>query len=131
MGHLPAFYSTLAPIDKDNTSLQSIVGSFEIQMLPSNIAQITNMPNECVLCRGGEKWWEDLGAIEEDVPEILTGKRNVHVRDIHTSHLLTHVKAMYSVVQHTVLLRNGNIDVMTEVDQMVMFCLMIREGSTW
>ena len=50
----------------------------------------------------------------------------MHVRDIHTSHLLTNVRAVYLVVQHTVLPRSGNTDVMTEVDQMVMFCLMTR-----
>ena len=31
-----------------------------------------------------------------------------------------------SMVQHTVLPSSGKIDVMTEVDQMVMFCLMTR-----
>ena len=50
----------------------------------------------------------------------------MHVRDIHTSHLFTNVRAVYSVVQHTVLPRSGNTDMMTEVDKMVMFCLMTR-----
>ena len=50
----------------------------------------------------------------------------MHVRDIHTSHLLTHIKAVYSVVQQTMLPRSGNKDVMIEVDQMVMYCLMTK-----
>ena len=123
---MPTFYSTLAPIDKDDTSLRNIVGSFELQVLPSNIAQITNTPNEDVLCRGSEKQWEDIEVTEEELAEVLTGKRNVHVRDIHTSHLLTNVRAVYSVVQNTVLPQSGNTDVMTKVDQMVMFGLMTR-----
>ena len=45
-----AFYSNLAPIDKDNSSLRSIVGSFEIQVLPSDIAYVTNTSNEGILC---------------------------------------------------------------------------------
>ena len=40
--------------------------------------------------------------------------------------MLIPVRVMYSVVQHIVLPRMGNIDVMTKVDQMVMFCLMTR-----
>ena len=99
---VPIFYSTLVPTDEDNTSLRSIIGSFEIQVLPSDIAQITNTPNEGILCRGGAKWWEELGASEEEVAAILTGKRNLHVREIHTSHFLTNVRAIYFVVQHTV-----------------------------
>ena len=47
-------------------------------------------------------------------------------RDIHTSVLLSNVRVVYSVVQFTVLPRIGNINVMTEVDHMVMFCLMTR-----
>ena len=54
-GLVPVFYSTLSLIDEDNTSLQSIVGSFELQVLPSDIAQITNMPNEGIVCRVGER----------------------------------------------------------------------------
>ena len=56
MGLVPAFYNTLVPLGEDNTSLHSIVGSFEIQVLPSDIAQITNMPNEGILCRARERW---------------------------------------------------------------------------
>ena len=56
MGLVPAFYSTLAPTDEDNTSLRSIIGSFEIEVLPSDIAQITNTPNDDILCRTGDKW---------------------------------------------------------------------------
>ena len=52
--------------------------------------------------------------------------RHMHVRDIHTSHLLTHIKVVYSVVQQTMLPRSGNKDVMIEVDQMVMYCLMTK-----
>ena len=48
----------------------------------------------------------------------------MHVRDIHISHLLTTVRAIYSVIQYTVLPSSGNIDVMTEVDQTVIFGLM-------
>ena len=43
---VPTFYSTLVPTDEDNTSLQSIVRSFELQVLPSDIVQITNTPDE-------------------------------------------------------------------------------------
>ena len=116
---MPAFYSSN---DEDNTSLRSIIGSFEIQVLPFDIAQITNTPNGHSM----QKWWEELRPSEEDVASILTWKRSVHVRDIHTYHLLTSVNAVYLVVQHTVLPRSGNIDVMTEVDQMVVFCLMTK-----
>ena len=37
-GLVPIFYSNLIPTDEDNTSLQSIVGSFELKILPSDIA---------------------------------------------------------------------------------------------
>ena len=50
----------------------------------------------------------------------------MQVRNIRTSNLLTTVRAVYSVVQYTVLPRMGNTNVMTEVDQMVMFYLMTR-----
>ena len=63
-----------------------------------------------------KRWWEEPGAIEEEVTKILTGKRSMHVRDILTSHVLILVRAVYLVVQHIVLLRSGNINVMTEVD---------------
>ena len=56
------------------------------------------MPNKGVLCRGGEKWWEQLRATEEEAAELPTGKRSMHVRDIHTSHLLTPFRVVYSVV---------------------------------
>ena len=41
-GLVPAFYSSLIPTYEDNTSLRSIIGSFEIQVLPYDIAHITN-----------------------------------------------------------------------------------------
>ena len=53
MGLIPIFYSTLVSIDEDKTSLRNIVGSFELQVLPLNITQITNMPNEGIVCRAG------------------------------------------------------------------------------
>ena len=49
-GLVATFYSTLAPVDEDNTSLRSIIGSFEIQVLPSNLVHITNTPYDGVLC---------------------------------------------------------------------------------
>ena len=72
------------------------------------------------------KWCEELEATKEEVVTVFTGKRNMHVRDIHTSHSFINVRVVYSVVQHTLLPRSGNTDMMTEVDQMVMFCLMAR-----
>ena len=51
-----AFYSTLVPTNEDNASLRSIIRSFEIQVLPSDIVQIANTPNEDILCRGGARW---------------------------------------------------------------------------
>ena len=125
-GLTSAFYNTLVPSDEDNTSLQSIVGTFELQVLPSNIAQITNTLNDGILYRVGERWWEEHGATKEEVAEVLTGKRSMHVRDIQTFHLLVPVRAIYSMVQDTMLPWSGNTDVMMEVDQMVMFYLMIR-----
>ena len=50
----------------------------------------------------------------------------MHVRDIHTSHLLTSVRAVYSVIQHIVLPQSGSTDTMTEVDMTVMICLMTK-----
>ena len=50
----------------------------------------------------------------------------MRVKDIHTSHLLIPIRAVYSVVQHTMLLRSGNTNVITKIDQMVMFCLIMR-----
>ena len=50
----------------------------------------------------------------------------MQVRNICTSSLILNVRAIYSFIQHTVLPRMGNTDVMTEIDHMVMFCLMIR-----
>ena len=87
-----------------------------MQVLPSDIAQITNTCNDDILCHAREKWWEELGATEEEVAEILIGKRSINVRDIRTSNLLVPSKVMYSVIQHTMLPRNGNTDEMTEVD---------------
>ena len=113
---VPTFYSTIVPSDEDNTSIQSIIGSFELQVLSFDIAQLTNTSNDGILCRVRERWWKELGVTEEEVAVVLTGKRSVHVRNIRTSHLLTSVKVVYSVVQHTVLPWSGNTDVMTEVD---------------
>ena len=62
---VPAFYSTLVPTDEDNTSLRSLMGSFEIEVLPFDIVQITNIPNNNILCKPEDKWWEELRAIEE------------------------------------------------------------------
>ena len=56
--------------------------SFELQVLLFDIAKITNTPNDGILCRGGENWWEELSAIEEDVAETITGKRSMRVKDI-------------------------------------------------
>ena len=80
--------------------------------------------NDGILCHGGENWLEELGATEEDVAETLMGKRSIRVRDIRTFYLFTPIRVIYSIVQYTVLLRSGKIDVMSEVDQMVMFYLM-------
>ena len=125
-GLIPVFYNTIVPSDEDNNSLRSIVGSFELQVLPLDITQITNLPNDGILCHGGERWWEELSTIKEEVEEILTEKRSMNVRDIRTSHLLVPIRAVYFVVQHIVLSSSGNTDVMTEVNQMVMFYLMSR-----
>ena len=95
-------------------------------MLPSNLVQITNTPNEGVLYRGGAKWWEQLRATKEEVSKVLTGKRDIHVRSIRTSNLLITIRVVYYVVQYTMLPRIGNTDVMIEVDHMVMFCFMTR-----
>ena len=65
--------------------------------------------------------------IEEEVTKFFTRKRSMHVKDIHTSHLLDPIKAVYSVVQYIVLPRSGNTDVMTEVDRMVIFYLMSKK----
>ena len=92
------FYSTLNTSDKDNTLLRSIVRSFELQVLPYDIAEITNTPNDGILCHGEENWWEELGATEADVVETLKRKRSIRVRDIRTSHLLTPIKVVYSIV---------------------------------
>ena len=51
---VPAFYSTLVLTDEDNTSVRSNIKSFEIQVLPSDLAQITNTPNEGIICRARE-----------------------------------------------------------------------------
>ena len=55
MGLVPTFYSTLVPTDEDNISLKSIIESFKIQVLPSDLTQITNTSNEGILCRVGER----------------------------------------------------------------------------
>ena len=51
----------------------------------------------------------------------------MQVRNIHISSPLLDVRAIYSVVQHTVLPKMGNTDMMTEVDHMVMFYLLTRK----
>ena len=126
MGLVLTFYSTLVPTDEKNTSLRSIEGSFEIEVLPSDIVQITNTLNDDILCKPRDKLWEELRATEEEVSEVLIGKRNMQVRDIHTSYMLTSVRAIYYVVQHIMLPRSSNTDVMFGVDHMVMFFLMTR-----
>ena len=55
-GLVPTFYSYLVPFDEENTSFKSIIGSFEIQVLSSDIAQIMNTSNDRILCRAGERW---------------------------------------------------------------------------
>ena len=78
------------------------------------------------MCCVVENWLDELGATKADVAETLMGKGHMRVKNIRTSHLLTLVRVAYSAVQYIVLPRNGNIDIMSEVDQMVMFCLMTR-----
>ena len=72
-------------------------------MLPSDLAHITNTQNEGVLCRGGTKWWEQLEVSKEEVSEVLTSRRDMQVRNTRTASLLSNVRAIYSVVQYTVL----------------------------
>ena len=95
------FYNILVPTDEDNTSLRSIIGSFEIQVLPSDIAYITNTPNEGILCRARERWWEELGAFEENVAGVLTRNLNMHVREIKISNLHIPVRAIYIILFNT------------------------------
>ena len=76
-GVVATFYSTVASVDEDNPSIKSIVVSFKIQVLPSDLAHITNTQNEGVLCRGGTKWWEQLEVSEEEVSEVLTGRHDM------------------------------------------------------
>ena len=102
-GMVPTFCSTLIPSDEDNTSLRSIVRSFKLQVLSSDSTQIINTLNKRIQSKAGVRWWEELGATEEEVAAVLTGKRSMHVRDIHISHLLTSIRVVYSVVQHTML----------------------------
>ena len=73
----------------------------------------------------------ELGATEEDMVETLIGKRTMRVRDIRTFHLFIPIRDIYYVVQHTVLPRSGNTDVMIEIDQIIMFCLMTKRGLIW
>ena len=51
-----------------------------------------------------------------DVVETLSRNRGMRVRDIQTSRLLTLIRAIYSIVQYTMLPRSGNPDVMSKVD---------------
>ena len=98
IGVVSAFYSTLALVDEENTSIRSIIGSFEIQVHPFDLAHITNTQNEGVLCRGGTKWWEQLEVSKEEVFEVLTGKRDMQLRNIRTASLLSNVRAVNSIV---------------------------------
>ena len=109
IGLVVAFYSTLAPVDEDNTSLRSINGSFEIHMLPFDLVHITNTPYKGILCRGGAKWWQQLEVTKEEVSEFLTGRKDMQVRDILTSTLLSTIRAVYSIVQYTVLPKIGKL----------------------
>ena len=59
---------------------------------------------------------------------MLIGNKGMRVRDIHTSSLLTPSRVVLSVVQHFVLPRSGNTDVMSGVNYIVMFCLMTKKG---
>ena len=102
--------------------------SFELQVLLSNIIEITNTPNNGILCHGGERWWEELGVTEAEVAKTLIGNRDMNVRDIRTTGLLVPIKVVFSVVQHIVLPRSGNTYVMSEMDHMVMFCRMTRRS---
>ena len=97
-GVVAAFYSTLASVDEDNTFVRSIVGSFEIQVLPFDLAHITNTQNEGILCCGGTRWWEQLEVSEKEVFEVLTCRCDMQVRNIRTTFLLLNVRAIYSVV---------------------------------
>ena len=101
-GVVLAFYSTLDATNKDNTSPRSIVRNFKLQVLPSDIAKITNTPNDGIQCHDGERWWEELCVIDADVAKTFTRNRGKRVRDIQTSRLLTPIRAIFSVVQHTV-----------------------------
>ena len=49
------FYSTLNAYAKDHISLKSIARSSELQVLLSDIAKITNTPNDGILCHGKER----------------------------------------------------------------------------
>ena len=48
----------------------------------------------------------------------------MNVQDIQTTSLLVPVRAICSIVQHIVLPKSRNTDVMSEIDQMIMFYLM-------
>ena len=49
------------------------------------------------------------------------------IQDIQTASLLLPVRAIFSVIQHIMLFRSGNMDVMSEIDQMVIFYLTTRK----
>ena len=76
-------------------------------MLSFDLVHITNTPNEDILYKGSAKWGEQLGATEEEISEVFSGRRDIQVRDIHTSSLLSNVSDVYSIVQYTVLPREG------------------------
>ena len=90
-----AFYSTLNATNEDNTYLRSIIRSFKLNIFTSDIAKITNTPNEGIRCCGRDRWWEELGVSEAEVTETLTGNRGVRVRDIQISSLLTPINIYF------------------------------------
>ena len=75
--------------------------------------QITNIRNEGIHCHGRDKWWIELEVPEVEVIKALTRNRGMRVRDIHTSSLLTHVRVVSSMVQHSMLPKSGNINAMS------------------
>ena len=49
-----AFYNILVPSDKDNISLRSIIGSFKLQVLPSDMPRLPTL-QIMAFCAGLEK----------------------------------------------------------------------------
>ena len=112
--------------DEDNISLRSIIRSSVLNVYPSDIAEITNTRSKGIRYHGRDKWWEELNDSKAKVATRLIGNSGTSVRDIHTSSLLTPVRAILSVVQHSVFSTSGNIDVMSGVAHMVMSYLMTK-----